>query len=275
MKICVSFSGGKTSAYMAWWLKNHTDHELTFVFANTGQEHKKTLEFVDRCDREWGLGVVWLETEVFHGERKGSGYCVVSYETASRNGEPFEQVIQKYGIPNVSYPHCTRELKIRPIKKFADETLGKYRMAIGIRVDEIDRMQADADQKGIIYPLVSMNPTDKAKVNRFWDQQDFTLEIPPILGNCVWCWKKTLRKHLTLIEQHPQIYDFPRRMEATYPNAGAGDVQRVFFRMNMSTDDLFELAQKPFSRWVETHQTDLFSELDAGSGCQESCEVEF
>jgi hypothetical protein len=274
VKTVVSFSGGKTSAYMAWWLKNHTDLDLAYVFANTGQEHPKTLEFVDRCDREWNLGLVWVEANVHHGRWKSSSHTVVNFQTASRDGAPFEEVIKKYGIPNASFPHCTRELKINPIKSVTLELVGAdYQMAIGIRVDEIDRMQPDAREKKIIYPLVSMNPTDKAKVNRFWERQSWTLDIPPILGNCTWCWKKTLRKHLTLIKQYPELYKFPRRMEKDYAHAGAGSGQRVFFRKNRSVEDLCELAQFPFPAWQEGENLDLFAGIDENSGCQESCEV--
>ena len=262
---------------MAWWLKQNVDAEFVYCFANTGQEHEKTLEFVDRCDKEWDLGVVWLEAVVHHGERKGSTHKIVNYETASRNGEPFEEVIRKYGIPNMTFQPCTRELKTNPMRSFRKEYWGgrPYETAIGIRVDEIDRMQPDANEKGLIYPLVSMNPADKAAVNRFWESQPFTLELEPLLGNCVWCWKKTLRKHLTIIESHPEFYDFPERMEKQYANAGAGDGPRVFFRQHRSTRDLRAMASQPFKRWIEEYNYDLFSEMDMPSGCTESCEVEF
>jgi hypothetical protein len=269
MKTVVSFSGGKTSAYMAWWLKNHTDLDLAYVFANTGQEHPKTLEFVDLCDREWGLGVVWVEAEVFHGERVASKHRVVTYETASRNGEPFEEVIKKYGLPGAGgYMHCTRELKASPIQSYVKSKYGDdYLMAIGIRADEIDRMQADADAKRIIYPLVGANPTDRARVDRFWDRQSFGLEIPPIMGNCVWCYKKSTRKHLTLIRNNPEFYDFPERMEREHSGKGS----EFIFREHMTVAALKERAKKPFEMWTEASNLDLFSEMDAG--CQESCEV--
>lgn len=277
-RIAVSFSGGKTSAYMAWWMKHNVDAELCYVFANTGQEHEKTLEFVDRCDKEWGLDVAWIEAEVHFDKRKGSTHREVDFYSASRRGRPFERVIRKYGIPNHSYPHCTRELKANPIKSYLDQKWGKgYEMAVGIRIDEIDRQQVDAKQKGIIYPLISMHPADKAKVNRFWDTQPFALDLEPRLGNCTWCWKKTLRKHLTNIEDYAEIYDFPERMEAMYGTVGSAgryEGQRVFFRGNRSVQDLKALAALPFERWREEYTYDLFSDMDMPSGCSESCEVE-
>jgi len=270
VKTVVSFSGGKTSAYMAWWLKNHTDLDLAYVFANTGQEHPKTLDFVDRCDREWNLGVVWVEADVRHGERVGSKARVVTYETASRNGEPFEEVIKKYGLPGAGgYMQCTRELKISPIRDYCSQSFGDHAMAIGIRVDEIDRMQEDAKAKRIIYPLVGMNPTDKAKVNRFWEAQSWTLDIPPLMGNCVWCWKKSTRKLLTIMDAMPEAFDFPERMEFEYSGKGS----EFMFRQRKTVSDLRKMAAQPFARWQEGMNLDLFSELDAHAGCQESCEV--
>ena len=53
-RLFISFSGGRTSAYMARRLLRDrpADTEIVTVFANTGQEDERTLEFVDRCDRE-------------------------------------------------------------------------------------------------------------------------------------------------------------------------------------------------------------------------------
>jgi len=114
-KIAVSFSGGRTSAYMTQRiLREYKEtHEIVVTFANTGLEHEKTLEFVHNCDKHMGFGTVWLEAVVDPRENKGTRHKVVTFETAARDGEPFEDVIKKYGIPfshfpSSFYPHPSR-----------------------------------------------------------------------------------------------------------------------------------------------------------------------
>lgn len=55
--LLVSFSGGETSAYLAKWLLDNKSKEynMIFVFANTGDEEERTLEFVNECSVRWGL----------------------------------------------------------------------------------------------------------------------------------------------------------------------------------------------------------------------------
>lgn len=280
-KVCISFSGGRTSAFMAFWAKKNIDADLCFVFANTGCEHEKTLEFVHRCDKEWDLNVVWLEAVVHHGVRKASTHKVVNYETASRKGEPFEEVIKKYTIPNQKFLHCTRELKLNPIKSYLKEKgwWGAHEMAVGIRIDEIDRMQADAKKKRIMYPLISQVPMTKEQISEWWSRQNFDLGIPPILGNCVWCYKKSDRKLMTLAQDDPSIFDFPDRMEREYGDRLIEKTGKraTFFRLNKSAQDIIAASKEPFERWSEKapKQNALFSELDLAGGCSESCEVEW
>ena len=61
----ISFSGGRTSAYMLWKvLEAHggvlPDH-VVVTFANTGKELPETLDFVHACSVNWGVPIVWLE----------------------------------------------------------------------------------------------------------------------------------------------------------------------------------------------------------------------
>ena len=288
-RLLVSFSGGETSALMAKLIMERMAgeyDEIRTVFANTGQENEETLEFVKRCDEAFGLNVVWIEAVTPEQRGVGARYREVTFETASRNGEPFEEMIRKHGIPNKAQPLCSKELKGRPIKRWARENgwlPGTYDLAIGIRTDEIDRMSPNAKRDRVIYPLVSRFPHTKPKVNEFWQRQPFRLNLKGYQGNCKWCWKKSLRKHLTIIRENPSAYDFPERMEATYPHAGANKTgePRVFFREGRSVQDLRRMAEsqtfEPATDDAREYQTDLIEWLDADLDIcgSESCEVDF
>ncbi|RWO22839.1 phosphoadenosine phosphosulfate reductase family protein [Mesorhizobium sp.] len=285
-KLLISFSGGETSALMAKLIVERMANEydaVQCVFANTGQENEQTLNFVQRCNEAFGLGVVWVEAEVNPERGEGTGATVVGHNSADRVGRVFEAVIDKYGIPNQGYPHCTRELKGNPIRAYLRSIgwqVGSYDTAIGIRTDEIDRISPTAKQQRLLYPLVSRFPRSKPMVNAFWEKQPFRLELKGYQGNCKWCWKKSLRKHLTIISETPEAYDFPERMEREKADCGAGDASRVFFREHRSVADLRRLAAttkfRPASDDARQYQPGLFDlEMDAANGCEESCEVEF
>ncbi|MFM2005156.1 MAG: hypothetical protein RLZZ09_811 [Pseudomonadota bacterium] len=288
-RLLISFSGGETSALMTKTIleqmKDEYD-EICVVFANTGQENEETLEFVDRCDRAFGFNTIWIEAVTLPKRGVGCGFKVVDFNTAARNGEPFEAMIQKYGLPGPSRPHCTRELKGRPIKKWAKENgwlPRQYDLAIGIRTDEIDRMSPRAKEDRIIYPLVSRFPHTKTMVNEFWRRQSFRLDLKGYQGNCKWCWKKSLRKHLTIISETPEAYEFPERMESAYAHTGAGYTgePKRFFRDSRTVADLRHMAvtQKfqPAGDDARSYQVDMLEWLDADLDVcgSESCEVNF
>lgn len=290
-RLLISFSGGETSALMAKLVMERVavDYdEIKCVFANTGQENEETLAFVQRCDEAFGLNVIWIEAETNPLRGVGQQARVVSLESADRNGRVFEAMIAKHGIPNKNFPHCTRELKTRPIQahmRAIGWTPGSYDTAIGIRVDEFDRMAPDAKKKRIIYPLISPFPHRKIDVNQFWERQPFRLQLKGYEGNCKWCWKKSLRKHLTIITEHPEHYDFPERMEREKAHVGPGQTgePRVFFREGRTAGALRRLAATtafiPAVDDARQYQPDLFrpfnEDLDIGGDCSESCEVDF
>ena len=274
--LLVSFSGGETSAYMAQrlWREWHDKYNMVIVFANTGEEHEDTLEFVEKCSNHFDMPVTWVEAKVHHGERKGSTHSIVDFHSASRNGEPFEEVIKKYGVPNVAFPHCTRELKVNPINSFEKQIGfdGSLR-AIGIRADEIDRV---TDNPKYIYPLVKMGVT-KPQINGFWNSMPFRLNIASYQGNCKVCFKKSLRKLMTIAKENPEWFDNMRRWEEYIEHDG-----QSIFRKEMKVDDILRLSESEFEMakdekfvtW-EYIQKDIFgNELDLSNGCVESCEIE-
>lgn len=294
-KLLVSFSGGETSAFMAQWLLKHKsdEYEMIFVFANTGQENEETLEFVDKCDKEFGLGVVWVEAVVHHGKRKGTTHKVVNFETADRDGVVFEEVIKKYMIPNIQNMICSRELKERPITSYARSIGWKrsdYETAIGIRTDEFDRMSERRKENRIIYPLISMQPMTKPMISFFWKNMPFRLNLKGYEGNCKTCWKKSFRKLGTIAQETPEKFGFFKRMEEKYGNFisdGRKHNDKIqlpirFFRTNKDVAYIFnEVVNDPkFKRADDdsiNYETDNTLtdgiELDMSNGCIESCEV--
>lgn len=268
----ISFSGGRTSGYMTKQLLDNYSDEYDFLvtFANTGLEHPKTLEFVNNCDKWFGFNTVWLETQVAYGERKSSGHKIVTFDTAARDGSPFEDYIKKYGIPNVAFPSCTRELKVNPMQSYL-KSLGinhkTIPTAIGIRVDESRRVSKQAECNNIVYPLIDWFPTDKIDVLNWWEDQAFDLGIDEFEGNCQGCFKKSFKKQFMQIERDASVFDFHRRMEALYTEVGPQDGNRVFFRGNRSTEMLFKLKQE--SGLLGGTQIDE----TVDGGCSESCEV--
>lgn len=276
-RLAISFSGGKTSAVMTKWLlenvpKLNIHIEIEITFANTGCEHEATLEFVRDCDTHFGFNTKWLEAVVTHGERVGIRHKHVTFETASRNGEPFEEAIKKHGIFNIGAPKCTSRLKVEVFDSYLRREVGwkkgSYVSAIGIRADEIDRMSSNAKALNVIYPLIQLGYT-KQKVIEEVNSWPFQLNLPDEhYGNCVWCWKKSLRKLLTLAKDSPEVFDFPKRMEAKYSKQN-----RTFFREHRSAEDILHLAKTtnfvPFNSALPIYD----DALDTGSACGESCEI--
>ncbi|GJQ04626.1 phosphoadenosine phosphosulfate reductase domain-containing protein [Capnocytophaga canimorsus] len=63
--ILITFSGGRTSAFMAVFCKErYKNDNLLFVFVNTGKERSETLDFVNQCDKYFNLNLVWLEADI-------------------------------------------------------------------------------------------------------------------------------------------------------------------------------------------------------------------
>ena len=271
--LLVSFSGGETSAYLAKWLLDNKSKEynMIFVFANTGDEEERTLEFVNECSVNWGIEIVWVEAVVHKDERKASTHKIVNFKNASRNREPFIDVIDKYGIPNQNFLHCNREMKLNPIRSYV-KSLGwnNYETAIGIRVDEIDRVNKNRKKLKLIYPLVEMKPTTKQEISSWWSKQNFRLNLQSYKTNCRTCWKKSDKVLAKIYKDNPEYFNFNKQMESKY---GCG--KYTFFRNGRSTQELIEdfkkIKENPLDKHTQTeYQTNLFEDsCDIYSICGE------
>lgn len=223
----ISFSGGRTSAYMLRMILDAHGGELPsdvhVCFANTGKEREETLRFVHECASRWNVRVRWLEfrsrkTSLPLDER----FAEVGYNSASRNGEPFETLIRdKQHTPNAVTRWCTQELKVRVMKWFM-QSLGykNWVNVIGLRHDERHRVQKSRlpnkqawdnalplDDAGVSnrdvlkFWLGDRSVGDAVQIQRDFGPvaavtlpQGFDLGLLPFEGNCDGCFLKARYK---------------------------------------------------------------------------------
>lgn len=234
----ISFSFGRSSAYMLWRIlqaNSGLPAEAVVCFTNTAKEDEASLRFGKRCSDEWGVPVTWLEY------RAPSSYAEVTFETASRNGEPFEALMRHRALlPNPMTRFCTQELKIRPMARylqahgFGTTVSAMENFAwLGIRADEPRRITKLGRDRA---PLAAAGITAQ-DVGAFWRSQPFDLELPnhngkTMHGNCDLCFLKPAAQVQSLIREKPERAVWWARMEVDIPALGRTTVDGSVFRMD-------------------------------------------
>lgn len=230
----ISFSGGRTSAYMLHEILRAHDGKLpddvVVAFANTGKEREETLRFVHECGSRWGVKINWLEWR-----REQPYFEEVGFNSASRDGEPFKALIDwKQRLPNSFERWCTEFLKVKTLFAFARSIGmidGGYGEVIGLRNDEGHRILKALEnanfkmKKGVqvarVPPRKVFFPLAKAKavkldVMQFWlgetgrfpsDNlpQGFDLGLDDYEGNCDFCFLKGKGIRKRIIRDRPAV----------------------------------------------------------------------
>jgi 3'-phosphoadenosine 5'-phosphosulfate sulfotransferase (PAPS reductase)/FAD synthetase len=226
----ISFSGGRTSAYMLFKvLEAHggtLPADVYVCFANTGFEREETLRFVYECSVRWGVTIRWLEWSP-------AGYVEVGYNSASRAGEPFLGVVaKKKFLPNAVTRFCTQELKIRVMRDFMRaQGIDRWVNAIGLRYDEglrvmkaLARNDAGKERFTTVMPMSKARVTKRGHIIPFWfgegvDKvplplpdaaglpQGFDLGLQDYEGNCTLCFLKSKGAKKRLIRDNPAMVD--------------------------------------------------------------------
>jgi hypothetical protein len=220
----ISFSGGRTSAYM---LKQILDghggalpDDVQVCFANTGKELPETLDFVREVERRWDVKVHWVE---YRGGERKTMFAEVDFETSSRKGEPFDLLVdEKTALPNWQARWCTKFLKVEVMFAYMASVgfaKGTYEEVIGLRADEprrLARMAIGNELHGsrCIAPLARAGVT-KRDVLTFWlgptmrlgreEPQGFDLGLESGEGNCDLCFMKGKGLKMALMRKRPWL----------------------------------------------------------------------
>jgi 3'-phosphoadenosine 5'-phosphosulfate sulfotransferase (PAPS reductase)/FAD synthetase len=265
---CISFSGGRTSGYMLWRVlqaNGGLPEEAKVCFANTGKEDEATLQFVHDCGERWGVPIAWLEYQ-----QDEPRYRVVNFQSASRDGEPFEAIIKKRNfLPNPVARFCTVELKIQPELKFL-KSLGwdEWDNFVGIRADEPRRVaKIRANPSGgksgpeRLMPLAEAGIT-KNEVGAFWRESDFDLGLPnhngvTYHGNCDLCFLKGASQILSLIAEKPERAIWWAAQENSISNS------------HIKNGGLFRSDRPSYAEMAKyaAQQTDMFDKNEEAIAC--------
>ncbi len=270
----ISFSGGRTSGYM---LKHILDAhggalpaDVHVAFANTGREMPETLDFVQECSERWSVPITWLEFDADAEHRTR----IVGHNSASRNGEPFDAVIQKSRsgmLPNPVTRFCTVEMKIRRFDKLMHKMLGyeRWQSVVGLRADEMRRVvkqrarnELGKDRWHTVMPCADAGAT-KRDVSAFWHQQPFDLRLLNVNGstpdsNCDLCFLKGEVTIRSTMRRRPETAEWwiNQEMRATRRGKMLKPEMALFRADRPSYATMFDASQR---------QGDLLTELEGES----------
>jgi len=260
----ISFSGGRTSGFM---LRKILDafggklpDDVLVCFNNTGREHPKTYEFVRDVEAHWGCKIHWLEYRIVDDKPT---FAEVTFETASRKGEPFDALIEhRKMLPNPTSRFCTVELKIRTAARaIRARGWGEYTNAIGLRADErhrVARMRGDNKNELVAMPIADAGHTID-DVLAFWKEQPFDLMLPGgnnAFGNCVGCFLKGYDKTLRLMREEPEHFEWWAEKERTVKSLGRVTGDGALFRADRPTyAQLMEIARTQSTFDFDTYDT--------------------
>ncbi|MBE8598082.1 phosphoadenosine phosphosulfate reductase domain-containing protein [Xenorhabdus sp. BG5] len=273
----VSFSGGRTSAYLVYLMEQRRQQgeDVRYVFMDTGAEHPATYKFVREVVKFWDIPLVVLQADINPQLGASNGYIVwepSDIQTRMPVLTPFTDMVKKYGTPYIGGAFCTDRLKLRPFRDYCNDHFGRdnYHTWIGIRADEPRRLTS----KDSVSYLADISEFDKQDILDWWQAQPFDLSIPEHLGNCVFCIKKSSKKVGLACQDEPGMKTVFEQTCITGKHVRDNHrktPREIMYRGNMSLDGIARM-------YSNVDYQNLYREMiaakrfDTGS-CSESCEI--
>jgi 3'-phosphoadenosine 5'-phosphosulfate sulfotransferase (PAPS reductase)/FAD synthetase len=221
-----NISGGRTSAYMT--IKYYQKGDLV-IFCDTQREHKGTYEFLDNIELFENIPIIRL----------------------TYDGGWDSLLDKRKAIPNYFKRFCTMELKVKTTRRYLrTQKILTYDSYIGFRYDELDRYKKKKKMwKKVtdVFPLVTDKITNK-DIIKYWQNKEYDLNIPAILGNCDACFMKGENAILTIYQQFPELAEKwiadEKRIGNTYLNGVSHQQMLNKSKLLMKQYSLFEIEPK-------------------------------
>lgn len=298
MKKVVSFSGGRTSAYLCHlMIELYGRENVDFIYMDTGAEHPKTYEFIKLVNKFLGLNLICLRADFNQPLGKPHSYTVVSVDDLGYDLGVYTALVAKYGTPSSAAGWCTSRMKEETHDKYCNDIYGKgnYETWLGIRADEPKRLNNVGKNKFLRY-MAEISDDEKQDVLNWWytvifrDSKivtskktsrtykvffdvKFDLEIPEHLGNCVFCFKKSNLKLAAAQRDEPGLYsDWLEMIDGAIERPEQERVSRhIMYRGKQSLESLIATFDGSTGDEIKARMRGA-KHLDTGS-CSESCEV--
>lgn len=271
MKHIVSFSGGRTSAYMVHLLKQKEIDEgwdIDYIFFETHAEHPKTYDFIKKCVEYFDIDLKVIRLDVNHEYRKANRNDIISVDDMGWNPQFWLDMTKKYGNPTAISMHCTRELKSNLMNRYVKQ-FDEYCIWLGIRADEQRRLKS----KGNFRYLAEISEFEKADVLSWWSGMPFDLEIQEHLGNCVFCVKKSTPKIALAFRDEPELGREWRDMllsDSTRVKAEGRPIDEIY-RGRLTPNGIIEMYS--CQERDDLHMSMRHARKYESGACTESCEV--
>lgn len=291
MKHIVSFSGGRTSAYLVYLMEQKRINEnlnIDYIFMDTGAEHPRTYDFLREIVKYWGINLTCLQGDFNQKVGEGHSYNVVSVKDLKHdpvNGV-YGQMMKKYGVPTIISAWCTSRMKQETHDKYCDDTFGKgnYTTWLGMRIDEPKRLHIGKNPR--LRYLAEISDFEKSDILQWWFRQPFDLQIDEHLGNCVFCFKKMNAKTALAERDEPGLFKewlkaidnaSGRLNEPTWVNDIFGSYKReipkgMMYRDHKTATDVIATFKMFSDDELRTH---VYRNIRDSGTCSESCEPTF
>ena len=274
----VSFSGGRTSAYMVHLIermrREGTIDNVHYVFMDTGAEHPKTYEFVKKCAEHFKIKLTCLRavmTPAFEGT--GIRYKEIDIDDCKFDMEPWVDLLTCYHAPKITMPNCTTSMKTNPYDAWVKDNFGHPSNTVtwlGIRIDEPRRLR---EKKNIRY-LAEISQMDKQDIIGWWGDMPFDLEMDTNhLGNCVFCVKKATNKLALAARDEPELYkQFTTMLNETNIRMTKGQIERNDNPRGMYRD--YMTLEQIVEAYADVDRDRMIARQNRSeNACSESCEV--